>query len=110
MIGVVAHQSWQIECDGESAAAMIEQIFVALVGFFGRCESGKLPHGVELAAISSSVNAAGKRRRAGISEILFLAPVFWEIRLCVEAANGDAGNRGEAGMTVFVQVHAGARA
>src|SRR5580704_17522646 len=86
---------------------MLEQILVALVGLFGRRESGELPHGVELAAISRSVNAAGERRRAGISEIFFLAPVLGEVGLGVEAANRDAGNGGEARVPVFVEIHSG---
>ena len=110
VVGVVAHQRGQIECDGKAAAAVLQQIFVALIGFFGRREAGELPHGVELAAISSSVNAAGKWRRAGIPEIFFLAPVLGEIGLRVEAANGDAGNRGEAGVPVLVEIHASGRA
>jgi hypothetical protein len=56
------------------------------------------------------VNAASERRNAGISQILFLAPVLGEIGLRVEAANGDAGNRGEARVSVLIEIYAGGRA
>ena len=110
MIGVISHQRGQVECDGKAPAAVLEQILVALVGFLGRRKSGELPHGVELAAISSGVNAAGERRRSRESEIFFFAPVLGKIGLRVEPAHRYAGNRGEVGVPVLVQIHAGRRA
>ena len=110
MVGVVAHQRGQIEGDGESAAAMLQQIFVALVGLLGRGEAGELPHGEKLAAISGGVNAARVGWLAGIAEIVLFAPILGQIGLRVEAANGHAGNRGEARMAVLVEIYARGRA
>ena len=110
VVGVVAHQRGQIEGDGESTAAMLEQILVALVGLLGRCEAGELPHGVKLAPISGGVNAARVRRLAGVAEIFFLAPVFGQIGMRVEPAHGNAGDCGETGVSVCVEVDPGGRA
>ena len=110
MVGVVAHERGQIEGDRKSAAAVLEQIFVALVGLLGRGEARELPHGEKLAAISGGVNAARVGRLAGIAKILLFAPVLGEIGLRVETANGHAGNGGEARVAVLVEIHAGRRA
>ena len=107
MVGVVAHERGQVKGDGKSAAAMFEQIFVALVSLFGRREARELAHGEKLAAISGGVNAAREGRLAGIAEIIFFAPVFGQIGLRVEAANRHAGDCGEARVVVIVEIHAG---
>jgi len=44
MIGVVAHQRREIECDRKPASAVLQQILVALVRFLRRCEAGKHAH------------------------------------------------------------------
>src|ERR1700723_2613613 len=109
MIGVIPHERGQVEGNRESAAAMFEQIFVALVGLFRRSEAGELAHGEKFSAVSGGVNAARIRRLAGVAEILVLAPVRRKISLSVEAANGHAGNGGEAGVAVLIEVRAGSR-
>ena len=38
------------------------------------------------------------------------APVHGQVGFCVEAANGNAGDRGEARVTLLVHIHAGGRA
>ncbi len=106
MIAVVAHQRRQIERDGEALTAVRQQIFVALVGLLGRGEAGELAHGPHLAAIAGGVNAARVRRLAGIVQILVVAPVFGKIGLRIETANGHAGNGGEAGVAVLVEIDA----
>src|SRR5260370_8460196 len=75
VIGVVAHERWQIESNGESAAAVFEKIFIALVRFLGRGEAGEHTHRPELAAIASRVNAARVGRLAGIAEVLLVIPI-----------------------------------
>src|SRR5882757_8639550 len=105
MIGVVPHQGGQVECDGKPSPTMLEQIFVALVGFLRRCKSRKLPHGIELAPVSRSVNAPGKRRRTGISEVLFHGPVLGKICRGVKAANWYARNRGEPCESLLIEIH-----
>ena len=91
MIGVIAHQRGQVECDGKAAAAVLEQIFVALVGFLGRGESGELPHGVELAAISGGVNAAREwRLRREIQDIFLRSSPREDRPAC---RGGESGRR-----------------
>ena len=65
MVGVVAHQRGQIERHREPGLALLQQIVVAAVGFFGRGEAGELPHGPELAAVHVAVDAARVRKLAG---------------------------------------------
>ncbi len=89
---------------------MLEQILVALIGFFRRGEAGELAHGKELAPISGGVNTARERRLTGITEVVIVIPIFGKISLRVQAPNGNAGDRGEAGMAVFVKIHAAGRA
>ena len=67
VVAVVAHERRQIEGNGQSAAAVSQQILVALVRFFRRSEAGELAHGPQLAAIAGGMNAAGERRLAGVA-------------------------------------------
>src|SRR5207247_4447972 len=106
MIRVVTHQCGKIESHWEAAAAVLEQILVALIGFFRRGEAGELAHGKELAPISGGVNTALERRLTGITEVVIVIPIFGKISLRVEAPNGNAGDRGEAGIAVFVKIYA----
>src|SRR5512142_94465 len=85
---------------------MFQEVLVALVGLFRGGESGELAHGVELAAITASVNTAGIVRLAGIAEVLFVGPIWREIGLRIQAAHGYPGDRGEASVAVFVLVDA----
>ena len=110
MIGVIAHQRGQIERDRQSAAAVLQQILVALVGFLRRGEAGELPHGEKLAAITAGVNAACVRRLPGIAKILLVVPVVRQIGVRVEPANRNAGNGGEASVAVLVEIGARGRA
>ena len=96
MVAVVAHQRGQIEGDRQSAAAVRQQIFVALVGLLRRGEAGELAHGPHLAAIAGGVNAARVRRLAGIVQVLFVLPVCGKIGGRVQPANRHAGDGGEA--------------
>ena len=87
MVGVVAHERGQIEGNGEAAAAVFEEIFVALVRFFGRGEAGEHTHRPKLAAVAGRVNAARVGRLARIPEVLLVIPIGGEISLGVKAAN-----------------------
>ncbi len=107
MVGVVAHERGQVESNGESAAAVFEEIFVALVRFFRRCEAGEHAHRPEFAAIAGRVNAARVGRLAGIAEVFFVIPIGGEIGLRVEAADRRIGDRAETRMAVLVEVGAG---
>ena len=110
VIGVVAHQRGQIEGDGESAAAVFEKIFVALVGFFGRGEAGEHAHRPQLAAVAGRVNAARVGRLAGIAEVLIVVPVGGKIGLGVEAADRDVRDGAETRVAMLVEVGAGGSA
>ena len=107
MVGVVSHQSGEIDRHRQSAAAVFQQIFVALIGFLGGREAGKLTHGVQLAAISGGVNAASIRWLPRIAQVLFVVPVLRQICLGVKSANGNSGNCGEAGISVLIEIGAG---
>src|SRR5690349_14634330 len=88
---------------------MLQQIFVALVGFLRRCEAGKLAHSEKLAAVSGSVNAARVRRLAGIAQILVVVPVFGKIGGGVKPANGNPGDCSKASVAVVIEVYTGSR-
>src|SRR5271165_6109594 len=110
MVAVVAHQRGQIEGDRESMAAVLQQIFIPLVGFLGRGEARELAHGPHLAAIARGMNAARKRRLARIVQILFVRPVGGKIGGRIQAANRQAGDGGEPRVAVLVEVDACGRA
>src|SRR5690349_12825086 len=107
MVGVISHESWKIECHRQSAATVFQQIFVAPIGFLRRGETGKLTHGIKLAAIAGSVNAARERRLPWISQVLLVVPVLRQVGFGVEPANGNPRNRGEASIAVLVEISAG---
>src|SRR5580704_4863135 len=85
---------------------MLEQILVALVGFLGRSEARKLAHGKKLAAISSRVDSPRKRRFSRMSEVLVVIPIFRQVGLSVQTANGDAGNGRKPRVPEFIKVGA----
>ena len=64
MVGVVAHERGEIECNRQAGLATREQELVPLVGVLGGPEPGKLPHGPQAAAVHVGVNAAGIRKAA----------------------------------------------
>src|SRR5580765_1962379 len=110
MIGVISHQSREIEGYGEPAAAVLEQIFVALVGFLGRRKTREHAHGPEFAAIPGGVNAARVGRFPGIAEILFSVPIFGKVGCRIEAANRNIADGAEARVPVLVEIGAGCSA
>ncbi len=63
-----------------------------------------------LAAIAAGMNAARKRRLAGIAKILLVIPVFGKIGGGVEPADRDAGNGGEPRLPMLVKIDAAGRA
>ncbi len=85
---------------------MLEQILVALVGFFRRGEAGEHTHRPQLAAVPGSVNAAGVGRLARITQILFVIPIGGQIGLRIETANRDIRDRAEPGVAVLVEIGA----
>src|SRR5581483_7096275 len=89
---------------------MFEEIFVTAIGFFGRGESRKLPHGEKFAAISSRVNAARKRRLSRVAQMTFVVPVFGEIGLRIQTANWQARSSGQVRTAVLLELPAGYRA
>src|SRR6185503_12723896 len=65
MVRVVAHQSREIESDGESCLPVSEEELVALIRIPGAAEAGELSHSPQPAAIPRGVNAARVRIYAG---------------------------------------------
>src|SRR6185437_7588877 len=99
-----------VESDGQPAAAMGQQIFVTLIGLFGRRKAGELTHRPQPAAIAGGVNAARVWRLPGMSEISLGAPVLRKIGLRVQTPNRHSRNGRKAGVAVFVEVYARGRA
>ena len=98
MVGVVAHQSWQIERGRKAGLALRKQITEALIGVFGGAEAGELAHRPEPAAMHCRVNAARVRWLARVTEIAFRTPVG-KIGGRVESANRVIRNCCEFGLT-----------
>ena len=65
IIGVVADLRRQVEGDGESGLALLEQEAIPLVGFRGRAEPRVLAHRPEPAAVHVLVDAAREGERTG---------------------------------------------
>ena len=84
MIGVVAHQSGQME---------------AQVGVLGRSETRELAHGPKPAAVHRGMNTARIRRLAREAEVAVRVPIR-QICFRVQPANGMPGNGGEFGLAL----------
>src|SRR5579863_8014142 len=97
MIAVVTHQRRQIESDGETCLALLEQIVKAAVGFLRSPKAAELPHGPDSLAIHCLVDAASEGVLAGIAKIALVVK-FCEIGGSIEAFNGNSGGRGEDGL------------
>jgi hypothetical protein len=69
MIGVVTHEGWKVEGDGESGLTVSEKKLVPLVRVSGASKPGELTHRPELAAIARRMNAARVGVNAGRTEI-----------------------------------------
>src|SRR5579871_6809333 len=107
MVRVVTHQRREIKCNGEAATAVIKQVFVALIGLFRRSKTRELPHRIELAAVTSGVNAAREGCLSGVAEVLFVVPIRGQVGLRVQTANRHTGNGGEARISVVIEVDTG---
>src|SRR6266481_3299490 len=90
VIGVVAHQSGQIESGGEASLTLRKEIAEALVGVFGGPESRELAHGPEPAAVHRRMDAACVRRLAREAEVAVRVPI-WQISFGVQPANRVRG-------------------
>src|SRR5215470_6466135 len=94
MIRVEADLRGEIERDGEAGLALAEEIAIALVGFDSGAKAGVLAHGPEAAAVHRRVNAAGKRKFAGIAQSGFGIPAG-KILFGVQAVDREARESGE---------------
>src|SRR5216684_3063648 len=101
MIGVVAHQGWQIEGGRQSGLPLREQIAEALIGVLRRAKAGELTHGPQPPAVHRRMNAARVRGLAGIAEIAIRIPAG-KIGRSVHALNRKAGNGGELRLTLGI--------
>src|SRR5580700_678222 len=97
MVGVITHQSGQIEGRREAGLTLREQIAKALVGVFRGAEAGKLPHRPEPAAMHGGMNAARVGRLAGKAQVAAGIPAR-KISRCVQTPDRISGNRGELGL------------
>src|SRR5580700_7718423 len=97
MVGVITHQSGQIEGGREAGLTLREQVAKALVGVFRRAEAGKLPHRPEPAAIHGGMDAARVGRLAGKAQVAVGVPAR-KIGGRVQTPDRISGNRGEFGL------------
>ena len=61
VIGVIADLGGQVEGHRKAGLALLQQVAVAPVGFFGGGVAGILAHGPEAAAVHGGLHAAGER-------------------------------------------------
>ena len=104
MIAVIPHQCRQIERNRQPAAAMFQQVLVALVGLLRRREPRELPHREQLPSIPAGVNSARERRLPRIAQVLVIAPVFRQIRRRVQTPDRHIRNRAEPSIAVLVEI------
>ena len=60
VIGIVSDLGGQVEGHRKAGLALLEQVAVAVVGFFGAGITGILAHGPETPAVHGGLHAAGK--------------------------------------------------
>ena len=94
VVRIASHERRQVERHAQTGAARLQQRLVALVGFFGRPEPGKLAHRPELAAVAGGVDAARIRELARVVELACVVESL-EVIGGVQAIDDTAGNRGE---------------
>ena len=70
VIRVVADLRGQVKGHRKAGLSLLEQVAVALVGFFGRGIAGILAHGPEAAAVHGGLHAAGEGIFAGEAQLL----------------------------------------
>jgi len=70
IIGVVAALSGQVQGDGQSGAALPEEVLVALIGLLGRPEAGVLAKRPELVAVATGEVPTSERRFARFPDAL----------------------------------------
>src|SRR5437016_7038081 len=75
MIGVVAHERWQVERHREAGLALRQQIAEARISILGGAEAGKLAHGPQSATIHRGVYTARIRGLAGLTQIALGVPI-----------------------------------
>ncbi len=104
-IGVVAHQGRQIEGDRQARLALVEQVFEALVGLFGRAKTGEHAHRPELAPVESRVDAAGVRVVPGQPQIVEVIQVrHIEGRIQASDRLGGGGDKLQLAFRITGQV------
>ena len=72
MIGVVAHERWQIKSSRQAGLSLGKQRLKCSVSFFRSAVTGKLTHCPDFAAGHVVVNAARVRKLSRIVELLFI--------------------------------------
>ena len=74
--GIITDLGRQVECAGQAAATVSQQVTITLVGFFGSGEASVHTHGPETAAIHRGLYATGVRIFAGEAQITFVIEAF----------------------------------
>ena len=94
VIGVTAHQCWQIERDTQARAARREQRLVPRVGLLRRPVPRKLPHRPELAAIAGGMDAPRIRKRTRVGDVACVIEAL-DVVARIEPLDRSAGNSRE---------------
>ena len=95
-IRVITHQGGQVEGDGKTAPAIGQQVSVACVGLLRCGKTGELAHSPEFAPVASAMDPPRVR---GLPWT-FRRPILRQIRLGVEPAHRNTGDRGEPRLIV----------
>src|SRR5215471_17397277 len=113
MVGVVSHQSRQMERNGKSGLSLAEQVVISGIRIFRSAEPAELTHGPQPAAIHCGIDSAciwwftgfaGTRNRAGVEFIdrhagnrreCSLFNVFAHRPLCIDYSRSDWLNWGQ---------------
>ena len=74
--GIITDLGRQVECAGQAAATVGQQVTITFVGFFSSGEASVHTHGPETAAIHRGLYATGVRIFAGEAQITFVIEAF----------------------------------
>ena len=106
VVGVVADLRGQVEGDGESGLALLQQVAEAAVGIFRRGIAGILSHGPDTAAVDVGLHAPGVGKLAGKADVAIVVEALGrQVFGGVEGVDGDAAVGLEGGTPFRVALH-----
>ena len=100
VVGVVADLGGEVEGDGEAGLALVKEVTVALVRFFGGAEAGVLAHGPETPAVHRGLDAAGEGVLAGEAEVAVGGRVLGRVDGVEDGLAGGAERLGALGVAL----------